>query len=147
MRATVTSAATKDVAGRSPAVRDGPAPAGADEEHLNEVRLVGRISAAPTGIELPSGDTLSTFRVSVRRPPVPARRGAAAVAVRRRAPVDAIDCAAWRAGVQRTVSAFAVGDLVEVRGSLRRQFRRTGGVPTSRYEIEVTAVRRVAKAG
>ena len=48
---------------------NGPVP------HVNEVRLVGRLSADPTELTLPSGDTLWTFRLVVDRPAAEARRG------------------------------------------------------------------------
>ena len=55
----------------------------------------------------------------------PARRGA-----RSGGPtVDTLDCAAWRADVQRSVERAAEGDLVELHGSLRRRFWRVGPEP------------------
>lgn len=105
----------------------------------NEVRLVGRLAAEPEARELPSGDLVVTFRLVVARPP----------SVRRavRSPtVDTVDCTAWRRGVQRTVAAYAPGDVVEVNGSLRRRFWRGPSGPASRTEVEVTAARRRARA-
>ena len=40
---------------------------GDDEIAANDVRLVGRLTAEPVVVELPSGDSLVTFRVSVQR--------------------------------------------------------------------------------
>src|SRR5688572_22342661 len=37
------------------------------EVATNDVRLVGRLSAEPAVVELPSGDALVTFRISVPR--------------------------------------------------------------------------------
>ena len=51
--------------------------------------------------------------------------------------VDTVDCVAWSATVQRSVSGCAAGDVVRVRGALRRRFWRTGGGAASRCEVEV----------
>lgn len=101
----------------------------------NEVRLVGRVGAAPAERTLPSGDRVVTFRVVVERPES---------AVRARAPrVDTIDCAAWRADVRRTVLRWQAGDVVSVTGALRRRFWRGPGGPASRSEVEVAMARRL----
>lgn len=110
------------------AVAESPA-----DTNLNAVTLRGRLSADPESRTLPSGDVLVTFRVVVDRQP--ARR-------QQRRPVDAIDCAAWSARVQRTVRTWSAGDVVDVEGRLRRRFRRVGGAPRSRVEVEVTGARR-----
>ena len=110
-------------------------------EHVNEVRLVGRLAVEPSRRELPSGDVLVSFRLVVARSPDRRRRT-------ERAPtVDTLDCAAWRRDVQRVVSRLVPGDVVEVEGSLRRRFWRVGAGAASRSEVEVTRVRRVASAG
>ena len=61
--------------------------------------------------------------------------------------VDTIDCVAWTSGPRRKASQFVAGDVVSVGGALRRRFWRAGAGAVSRCEVEVTAVRRVAKAG
>ena len=49
-----------------------------DELVANDVRLVGRLTGEPTLVELPSGDALVTFRISVpRSSPSPARTSGA----------------------------------------------------------------------
>lgn len=115
---------------------------GARPEPVNEVRLVGRVSAEPEVREMPSGDLLVTWRLIVdRRPP---RRTAPAGT---RAPtVDTLDCAAWSAAVRRTARGLAAGDVVEVSGALRKRFWRAGAGASSRTEVEVGAVRRLARA-
>ena len=121
---------------RSPA-REGPAV----PEPCNEVRLVGRVSGAPEERELPSGDRVVTWRLVVDRPPPrrTARPGA-------RVPtIDTLDCAAWGAGPRRTGRSLQPGDVVEVAGALRKRYWRTGGGPSSRTEVEVEAVRRLAR--
>ena len=100
-----------------------------EDAHVNQVRLRGRVSAAPEQRELPSGDRLVTARLVVARPPGPARQ---------RQPVDVLDCVAWTARAQRLVAGWQPGSVVEVEGAIRRRFRRgTGRVSSSRVEIEV----------
>jgi single-strand DNA-binding protein len=108
--------------------------------HSNEVHLVGRLAAAPVSRDLPSGDLVMTFRVVVARQR--ASRGPAA----RSATVDTIDCAAWTKAAQRSLRSWDPGDIVEVRGALRRRFWRSPHGPSSRSEVEVTTARRAARA-
>ena len=117
-----------------------PADDGAEDmpPHANEVRLVGRLTGEPQLRELPSGDVVLTFRIVVRRPPVPARRAGT-----RSPTVDTLDCAAWRRDVQRAVGRAAPGDLLEVHGALRRRFWRGPAGPASRSEVEVLRVTRL----
>ena len=98
----------------------------------NEVRLRGRLAGDLVERTLPSGDPVVSFRIVVQREPGP----------RRRAPVDALDCSAYRADVRRKLLRWSVGDIVEVQGRLRRRFSRSTGVPISRYDVEVTSARR-----
>ena len=118
-----------------------PEAPGPDEPALdrNEVVVVGRLVAAPTVRELPSGDTLASFRVVVRRPESSRRRPGSPR-------VDALECAAFRGDVRRTVRSWAEGDVVEVAGALRRRFWRSGGAPSSVWEIEVGKARRLVRA-
>ncbi len=103
------------------------------ETATNEVRLCGRLSGVPDARVLPSGDTVVLLRVVVDRPP--ASDG------RRR--VDTIDVACWSARTRRTATRLPEGQVVEVEGSLRRRFFRSGGTAASRYEVEARSVRRV----
>jgi single-strand DNA-binding protein len=105
-------------------------------EHRNEVLLVGRLSAAPEARVLPSGDEIITWRLVVARDEVADGR----------AGQDTLDCSAWSARARRAASAWEAGDIVEVEGSLRRRFWKTPASLASRCEIEVSRVRRVAKA-
>ena len=113
------------------------APAG---DAVNEVRLVGRISAAPEERVLPSGDSVWTFRIVVPRPAEDRGGGS-------RRTVDALECAVWAGRVRRSVAAWAVDDVVEVSGSLRRRFFRAGGAAASRFEVEVSRGRLIRRAG
>jgi single-strand DNA-binding protein len=108
-------------------------------EHSNEVHLVGRLAAAPVSRELPSGDLVVTFRLVVAREPAPRT-------TTRSATVDTIDCAAWTKAAQRSVRAWEPGDIVDVRGALRRRFWRSAHGPSSRSEVEVSKARRASRA-
>lgn len=110
----------------------------AETATANEVRLVGRLSQPPEERLLPSGDTVWTFRVVVGRPPSK---------VRGRQTVDALECAAWTARARRSVAAWSVDDVVEVAGSLRRRFYRSGGAVGSRVEVEMASGRVIRRAG
>lgn len=101
---------------------------------VNEIRVVGRLSAAPDVRTLPSGDELATFRVIVPRARPVGRTS-----------VDALECAAWSPAARRAVTRWAPGDLVEVSGALRRRFFRVGAGASSRVEIEVVRARRVGR--
>lgn len=103
---------------------------------VNEVRLVGRVSAEPTVRELPSGDVVSTFRLVVPRP----------AGHHTRQTVDALECAVWAARPRRSVGGWRVGDVVEVSGSLRRRFFQAGGAAVSRCEVEVTSAKVIRRA-
>lgn len=110
-----------------------------DTGPVNEVRIRGRLAAASIERALPSGDVVATFRLVVTRT---ASRGSAATSAR----VDTLDCAVFRADARRKVARWEPGDIVEVEGSLRRRFFRSGGGAASRYEVEVAALSRVARA-
>lgn len=103
---------------------------------VNEVRLVGRISQDPEVRELPSGDTLWTFRVVVDR--VGDRGGS-------KQTVDVLDCAVWRRRVQRSVARWQAGDVVQLDGAIRRRFFRGAGGTASRVEVEVSAGRLIRR--
>ena len=99
----------------------------------NDVFLRGRLAAEPVLRQLPSGDELCSFRITVARPE--AERGR----------VDSIDCAATTARVRRSVQAAAPGDVLEVSGCLRRRFWRSAAGLGSRYEVQVRSVGRVRR--
>jgi single-strand DNA-binding protein len=104
--------------------------------HRNEVTLVGRLAGEVQERLMPSGATLCSFRLVVRRD------GAA-----RGPSIDTLDCVAWLATVRQAVLRWTAGDLVEVRGAIRRRFWRSVSGPVSRCEIEVGVARRLARAG
>lgn len=101
----------------------------------NAVRLVGRLTGEPAVVELPSGDTLVTFRISVPR--APAAVGAAGATQR----VDSVPCTAWSPRLRRSITTWRVGDLVEISGAVRCRFYQAGGATRSRVEVEASAAR------
>ena len=70
----------------------------------NDVVLRGRMSAPAEIRTLPSGDTLLTFRLVVRRPE-PRARGQS---------VDVLTCITYDRSLQRRAAAWQPGDIVEV---------------------------------
>lgn len=112
-------------------------------EYLNEVRLRGRVAAAPEERVLPSGDPLVTLRLVVARPERAGPRsrakddGSAA-----RAMVDTLDIACWTAVTRRSAGRLTAGEVVEVEGALRRRFFRAGAGSVSRYEVEARSLRK-----
>ena len=110
-------------------------------DHINEVRLVGRLGGEVRETTMPSGDTMIKFHVIVER-------SAKARRERPRAPaVDALGCTAWTAAVRKSLASARPGDMVEVTGSLRRRFQRGASTPTSWYDVEVVRVKRWASRG
>jgi single-strand DNA-binding protein len=106
-------------------------------DEVNEVTLVGRLSQAAEEQVLPSGSELWKFRVIVGRPASPTSR----------VTVDALDCVVWAKRPARSVASWRTGDVVEVKGSLRRRFfAPTGGGRVSRCEVEVASARLIRRA-
>ncbi|WP_347350122.1 single-stranded DNA-binding protein [Intrasporangium sp.] len=124
-------------ASRRTAPAPGPAP-------RNQVGLSGRVPAEPEERVLPSGDRIVVLRVVVPRPPDPARAGRDGGRTPRRA-VDTIDVVCWSACTRRSAGGLREGDWVEVEGALRRRFFAVGAGRQSRYEVEATALRRLAR--
>jgi single-strand DNA-binding protein len=78
----------------------------------NDVVLRGRLSAPAEVRTLPSGDTLVSFRLVVRRPE-PRARGQS---------TDTLSCITYDRALQRRITAWQAGDVVEVEGALQRRF-------------------------
>jgi single-strand DNA-binding protein len=108
----------------------------------NEIVLIGRLSGEVTERELPSGDVLSSWRLVVDRGP----DGPVAPEGRRLPSVDTIDCSTHRRQIQRLAGGWVAGDVLEISGALRRRFWRGPHGLASRYEVEATTARRVARA-
>lgn len=111
---------------------------GDEASGANLVTLRGRVVGVPLERELPSGDRIITFRLSMPRERTAMTAGS-------RQATDWVDCVAWTARVRRTVAASLPGDTVNVEGALRRRFYRTPGGATTRLEVEALRVRRLAR--
>jgi single-strand DNA-binding protein len=118
----------------------GPDAVATSTAGINEVVVGGRISGPPEERELPSGDTVVQLRLVVPRSGSSVRAGGGGVTV------DTIDVAFWTKALQRKAVRLKPGDLVTVRGALRRRFWRTPAGPASRYEVEATALSRTVAA-
>jgi single-strand DNA-binding protein len=107
------------------------------DEDVNEVTLVGRVCQPAEQRVLPSGSGLWRFRLIVARRPSAASR----------VTVDTLDCVVWTKRPARSVAGWRAGDLVEVKGSLRRRFfAPAGGGRVSRCEVEVSSARLIRRA-
>ncbi|MBO1766204.1 single-stranded DNA-binding protein [Allobranchiibius sp. GilTou38] len=109
---------------------------------LNDVQLIGRISAPAERRVMPSDDELVSFRLVVDRD-----RLGKPVTDRKRPTVDVIDVACWTARTRKVALALQPGDVVRVQGALRRRFWKAGGGAVSRHEVEAASVARVRGVG
>ncbi|MBV2365697.1 single-stranded DNA-binding protein [Streptomonospora nanhaiensis] len=125
LRAGVGGAAPRPVRRRDPA------------GHRNEVVVAGRITAEPAVRELPSGDRLTSWRVSIARPPSEQRPNQAS---------DPITCVSFQTAIEHDTRDWRIGDTVQVSGALRRRFWRSAKGSASVVEIEARHVRRLARA-
>jgi len=106
---------------------------------LNEVHLVGRLSAPPAVKYLPSGAEVVQLRVVVDRPASAIRR--ATTDGTRSPTVDTIDVACWKADLRRRAMSWTGTEMVEINGALRRRFWRGPNGVASRYEVEAETAR------
>jgi single-strand DNA-binding protein len=97
--------------------------------YVNEVLLVGRLSGEPIVRPLPSSDLVLEWRLLVDRPP-DERRTARNI-------VDTFSCVSYDGRLLDVAEDWRHGDLIEVRGTLRHRFWRTG----NRHEIVVKRAR------
>ena len=141
---TTTIKKTRAGSGAEPASRVTRSDEREDDGELvaNDVRLVGRLSGQITELELPSGDALVTFRISVPRSPRAASVGTGAGGQR----VDSLPCTAWSPRLRRSILNWRTGDLVEVSGAVRCRFYQAGGATRSRVEVEATTARIIRRA-
>jgi single-strand DNA-binding protein len=100
-----------------------------EETPANQVFLRGRLATEPVEKQLPSGDLLLVFRLTVPRP------------ADERVRVDSIECVTSRPRARRTLGKAVAGMELEVVGSLRRRFWRAPTGPASRYAVDVATVR------
>ncbi len=98
----------------------------------NAVFLRGRLAAEPQARELPSGDEILSFRLTVDRPQDDSDA---------RSRVDSIDCATVVPRARRSIERAQPGDVLEVSGALHRRFWRSSTGLGSRYEVMVNSAR------
>lgn len=123
---------------------DATEPTDSKPASVNEVHLVGRLSAPPVVKHLPSGAEVVQLRLVVDRPPV--TRANAPGADSRSPTVDTIDIACWSAESRRRALSCAGTEFVDISGALRRRFWRAPTGVASRYEVEVRKLRVVKRA-
>ena len=122
--------------------KHAPSVSGDLEVAANDVRLVGRLTGEPSVVELPSGDSLVTFRISVPRAS-PSGGGSGPAKAQR---VDSVPCTAWSPRLRRSILGWRAGDLVEVSGAVRCRFYQAGGATRSRVEVEAAAGRIIRRS-
>ncbi|SDR26495.1 single-stranded DNA-binding protein [Thermostaphylospora chromogena] len=103
---------------------------------VNEITLVGRMSAPAEVMPLPSGDSRTTWRVIVRAE----REG-------RRPRFDVIDCVTFDPGIAAAVAGWRADDVVGVFGALRRRFFTGRHGKASHVEVEARSVRLIERRG
>jgi single-strand DNA-binding protein len=108
----------------------------------NEVRLRGRLTSVPVVVDLPSGDALVSFRVSVPRGPGSVKVAGGASSQR----VDSVPCSAWSASLRRRIAAWRPGDTVEVAGAVCCRFYQAGGATRSRVEVVASSAKIIRRA-
>ncbi len=99
------------------------------DQSLNDLLLRGRVSAAATTKELPSGDKVVEFRLIIRRE---SREG-----------VDTLDIAAWSAKSRKTALSLKPDDWIEISGSVHRRFWQSPGGLASRWQVEAIEISRL----
>ncbi|SDN68211.1 single-stranded DNA-binding protein [Geodermatophilus sp. DSM 45219] len=102
----------------------------------NDVVLRGKLSAPAELRTLPSGDTLVSFRLTVRRPE-PQVRGRT---------TDTLPCITYDRALQKRIAAWQAGDVVEIEGALQRRFWRTPTGTTSMTEVNCRRGRKVPRS-
>lgn len=102
----------------------------------NDVVLRGKLSAPAELRTLPSGDTLISFRLTVRRPE-PQVRGRT---------TDTLPCITYDRALQKRIAAWQAGDVVEIEGALQRRFWRTPTGTTSMTEVNCRRGRKVPRS-
>lgn len=99
----------------------------------NEVFLEGRVSSLPTEKLLPSGDTVTEFRIVIdRKHPKGEKRE-----------VDTLDIAVWLAKVRKKAMTLQIDDWVSIDGAIRRRFWKAPTGLASRWQVEASQLRRL----
>lgn len=102
-------------------------------EPCNEVYLVGRVSSTPVEKVMPSGDKVVEFRIVIARAK---SRGS-------KQEVDTLDIAAWSARARKSALSLTIESWVELDGAVRRRFWQAPTGLASRWQVEVSELRRL----
>jgi single-strand DNA-binding protein len=95
---------------------------------LNDVALRGWVTTIATERELPSGDIVVQFRIAITRP---------------EGGVDTIDLESWSAKTRRNALSLKDGEWVEIQGSIRRRFWKSGQGLASRWQVVTAEIKRI----
>jgi single-strand DNA-binding protein len=95
---------------------------------LNDVALRGWVTTIATERELPSGDIVVQFRIAITRP---------------EGGVDTIDLESWSAKTRRSALSLKDGEWVEIQGSIRRRFWKSGQGLASRWQVVTAEIKRI----
>ena len=95
---------------------------------LNDVALRGWVTTVATERELPSGDLVVQFRIAITRP---------------EGGVDTIDLESWSAKTRRSALSLKDGEWVEIQGSIRRRFWKSGQGLASRWQVLTNEIKRL----
>ena len=95
---------------------------------LNDVMLRGWVTTIATERKLPSGDLVAQFRIAITRP---------------EGGVDTIDLEAWSAKNRRSALSLKDGEWIEIEGSIRRRFWKSGANLASRWCVNTAEIRRI----
>jgi single-strand DNA-binding protein len=104
---------------------------------VNEVHLQGCVSSLPTAKIQPSGDEVVEFRIVIDR----MQRRGGEKSLRRE--VDSLEIAAWNPRERRAALKLQPGDWVRIEGSVHRRFWSSPKGIASRWQIEVSVLRRL----
>lgn len=104
---------------------------------VNEVHLQGCVSSLPTAKILPSGDEVVEFRIVIDR----MQRCGGQKSLRRE--VDSLEIAAWNPRERRAALKLQPGDWIRIEGSVHRRFWSSPKGIASRWQIEVSVLRRL----
>lgn len=100
----------------------------------NEVLLVGRLSAVVEEHPMPSGDTVTKWRIIVRRRRADRRGGTV---------TDSVPCVTFDRETAAVLRSLKPRDYVEVTGAFRCRVFGPAGAKIWRYEVEVSTAKPV----
>lgn len=96
---------------------------------INNVTLMGRLTAAPELKQTPSGASVTTFCIAVERRYQPKDGEKQA---------DFINCVAWRNTAEFITKYFGKGDMIAVVGEIQtRKYKDNNGNPRVAFEVVI----------